>query len=68
MPNDESGELTDDLFFQVDPATLERQVARLQQVRAERSGREVTTALNDLRQAARQGRNVMPGVYEAVRA
>ncbi|MEE9199020.1 MAG: methylmalonyl-CoA mutase family protein [Dehalococcoidia bacterium] len=58
---EESGELSDDLFFEVDPTTSERQITRLRQVRAERSSREV-------RQAAQQGRNVMPSVYDAVRA
>jgi methylmalonyl-CoA mutase N-terminal domain/subunit len=65
---DESGELADDLFFQVDPAAVERQVARLRQVRAERSSREVSRALAEVRQAARQRRNIMPAVYDAVRA
>jgi len=65
---EESGELTDDLFFQVDPAIVERQITRLRQVRAERSGREVSRTLGELRQAAQQGRNIMPHVYDAVRA
>jgi methylmalonyl-CoA mutase N-terminal domain/subunit len=63
---EESGELTDDLFFQVDSATVERQITRLRQVRAERSGREVGRTLGELRQAAQQGRNIMPHVYDAV--
>ncbi|MFQ5873342.1 MAG: methylmalonyl-CoA mutase family protein, partial [Dehalococcoidia bacterium] len=65
---EESGELSDDLFFEVDPATLGRQITRLRQVRAERSSREVRQALAGVRQAAQQGRNVMPCVYDAVRA
>ncbi len=65
---EESGELSDDLFFQVDPATTERQVARLRQVRAERSGADVSRALSELKQAAKDGRNIMPSVTEAVTA
>ena len=63
---EESGELTDDLFFQVDPTTVERQVTRLQQVRAERNSGEVSRTLGELRQAARKGRNIVPHVYDAV--
>ncbi|MEK9163729.1 MAG: methylmalonyl-CoA mutase family protein [Chloroflexota bacterium] len=65
---EESGELSDDLFFQVDPATTERQVARLRQTRAERSGVDVSRALAELKQAAKNGRNIMPSVTEAVTA
>lgn len=65
---EESGELTDDLFFQVAPEVVERQIARLRQVRAERSGREVNRILGELRQAAQQNRNIVPHVFDAVRA
>jgi methylmalonyl-CoA mutase N-terminal domain/subunit len=65
---EESGELSDDLFFQVDPATTERQIARLRQVRAERSGADVSRALSELKQAAKNGRNIMPSVTDAVTA
>jgi len=65
---EERGELSDDLFFQVDPATTERQVARLRQVRAERSGADVSRALSELKQAAKDGRNIMPSVRDAVTA
>ena len=65
---EESDELDEDMLFQVDPAAVERQVARLRQVRADRSGREVKKALDDVRSAAKQGRNIMPAVSEAVRA
>jgi methylmalonyl-CoA mutase N-terminal domain/subunit len=65
---EESGELTDDLFFQVDPETVERQITRLRQVRAERGGREVSRTLGELRQAAQQGRNIVPHVYDAISA
>jgi methylmalonyl-CoA mutase N-terminal domain/subunit len=65
---EESGELSDELFFQVDPATTERQIARLRQVRAGRSGAEVSRALAELKQAAKNTRNIMPSVCEAVTA
>ncbi|MBI5292385.1 MAG: methylmalonyl-CoA mutase [Chloroflexi bacterium] len=65
---EESGELSDDLFFQVDPATTERQIARLRQVRAERRGADVSRALSELKQAAKNGRNIMPSVTDAVTA
>jgi methylmalonyl-CoA mutase N-terminal domain/subunit len=65
---DESGELADDLFFQVDPAAVERQITRLRQVRAERNGREVSRIFAELREAAQHRRNIMPHVYDAARA
>jgi methylmalonyl-CoA mutase N-terminal domain/subunit len=65
---EESGELAEDLFFQVDPSAAERQIARLRQVRVERSDRAVRRALGDLRQAAQRERNIMPAVNDAVRA
>jgi methylmalonyl-CoA mutase N-terminal domain/subunit len=65
---DEAGELSPDLFFQVDPEAAERQIARLNQVRAERDNRAVTRALSGLRQAALGKTNTMPHVAEAVRA
>ena len=65
---DEAGELSPDLFFQVDPEAAERQIARLNQVRAERDNRAVTRALSGLRQAALGKTNTMPHIAEAVRA
>nr|MBI2905154.1 methylmalonyl-CoA mutase [Chloroflexota bacterium] len=65
---EESGELSDDLFFQDDPATTERLNARLRQVRAERRGADVSRALSELKQAAKNGRNSMPSVTDAVTA
>jgi len=65
---EENGELGEDLFFEVDPAAVERQIARLSRVRAERNSAEVGRALKELKRAAEQGRNIMPHVYDAVRA
>ncbi len=65
---EESGELSPDLFFQVDPEVTERQIARLNQVRAQRDDRAVRSALSEVRHAAANGRNVMPAISEAVRA
>ena len=65
---EESDELSEEMSFQVDPEAVERQITRLKQVRAERSGRALKKALDDLRQAAEQERNIMPAVYDAVRA
>ena len=65
---EESDELTDELFFKVDPGTVERQINRLKMVRTKRSNRDVSRALNELRQAAQQKRNIMPCVYDAVSA
>jgi len=65
---EEAGTLSPDLFFQVDPEAAERQIARLNQVRAERDNRAVTRALSALRQAALGSTNTMPHIAEAVRA
>jgi len=45
-----------------------RQIARLREVRREREGRRVARLLKDLEGAARERRNVMPVLLEAVRA
>ncbi|SIS83355.1 (R)-ethylmalonyl-CoA mutase [Roseivivax lentus] len=52
----------------VDPAVEADQVARLDAWRAERDGDAVARALADLRQAAREGRNVMPASIAAAKA
>jgi len=46
----------------------EKQVARLNKVRAERNGAEVEKLLEGVRAAARDGKNVMPPVIAAVKA
>ncbi len=47
-------------FLAVDPEAEANQLARLRAWRAARDGQAVTTALADLAEAAREGRNVMP--------
>ena len=47
-------------FLAVDPEAEANQLARLQAWRTARDGQAVTTALADLAEAAREGRNVMP--------
>ncbi len=46
----------------------DKQVARLNKVRAERDGAQVERLLDGVRSAARDGRNVMPPVIAAVKA
>jgi methylmalonyl-CoA mutase, N-terminal domain len=53
--------------FVVGPDVLERQLARLQRVRAERDGHAVAAALNRLEAVARGSENTMPAIIEAVR-
>ena len=66
--DDESGELAGDLLFEVDPETPQTQIARLNEVRANRSSAAVSKALGRVREAARQEQNVMPSVSSAVTA
>src|SRR5438067_632041 len=56
-------------LYQHDPAVLEEQVRRLQEVRARRDGAAVGRALDALRSAARRpDQNLMPATVECVRA
>jgi methylmalonyl-CoA mutase N-terminal domain/subunit len=52
----------------VDKETQDRQRDRLAETKEERDEREVETALDGVRAAAREGENVMPAVIEAVKA
>jgi (2R)-ethylmalonyl-CoA mutase len=52
----------------VDPAVEQDQVARLQAWRAQRDAAAVAAALDDLRAAASEGRNIMPASIAAARA
>ena len=54
--------------FKVGPETLERQLARLAQVRRERDGEVVRESLAAVEAAAASGENSMPAILEAVRA
>lgn len=65
---EETGDLSPDLFFQVDPEAGERQIARLNQVRAERDNRALKSALSAVRRAAEGDDNTMPHIAEAVSA
>ncbi len=54
--------------LRVDPEVEDEQVARLQQIKAERDHEAVQQALNELDRAAREDRNLMEPVLAAVRA
>ena len=55
-------------LLKIDERVAEEQVARLKQVRAERSQAAVTAALDKVEAAARGTDNLMPPVLEAVKA
>jgi len=52
----------------IDESVRDRQVARLEQVRARRDRGRVARTLDQLKRAAERGENVMPATLEAVRA
>ena len=52
----------------IDPRAEEEQIARLRDFRAGRDAARVEAALRALAAAARDGRNVLPGIVDAVRA
>jgi methylmalonyl-CoA mutase N-terminal domain/subunit len=54
-------------ILEMDPAGYERQVARLNRVRAERDNAAVEKALRELEDAARGDVNLMPPIIEAVK-
>ncbi len=55
-------------IFQIDPAERDRQIARLQRVRATRDGGRVAAALANLERVARSSENTMPAILECVEA
>ena len=55
-------------ILQMDPQGYERQMSRLEQVRAERDAEQVQNTLTALRQAAEGEANMMPFILDAVRA
>jgi methylmalonyl-CoA mutase N-terminal domain/subunit len=61
------GELEIDLL-KIDPAIEESQRERLKSLRARRHDRAVTGALKSLQKTAREDRNLIPDILEAVRA
>ncbi len=54
--------------LQIDETVAQRQAARLRKLRAERSQDEVTRRLSALRRAAEGKENMMPFIFEAVKA
>jgi len=55
-------------ILQIDEAVAHRQAARLRQLRADRSTAEVDRRLTALRKASEGSDNLMPFIYEAVKA
>jgi methylmalonyl-CoA mutase N-terminal domain/subunit len=55
-------------ILQIDETVAHRQADRLRQLRAERSASEVEGRLNALRRAAEESENLMPFIYDAVKA
>ncbi len=64
-PLGEEGEVE---LHKYDPRTAEEQIKVLREVKRTRNNREVLQRLKDLEVAARQGKNVMPYLVEAVKA
>ncbi len=62
-----SGEQPIDLL-KMDPATSQRQVERIKEVRLSRNQSKVAEALQDLRKAAQSDDNLMPPILTAVKA
>lgn len=54
--------------FRVDPSVRERQIAKLQRLRALRDAAEVEASLDQLRDDALSGRNIVPATIRAVKA
>jgi methylmalonyl-CoA mutase N-terminal domain/subunit len=55
-------------ILHIDESVLARQAGRLRQLRADRSNDEVARRLSSLRNAAAGAENLMPHIYEAVKA
>jgi methylmalonyl-CoA mutase N-terminal domain/subunit len=53
--------------FEVDPETRTRQIRRLNRIKDERDQRKVEGALDALKKAAVEGKNLMPYILDAVR-
>ena len=66
--NDYVGEEKPLEILQIDETVAQRQAARLKKLRAERSQDEVNRRLAGLRKAAAGSENLMPYLYEAVKA
>jgi len=55
-------------ILRIAPETEKRQIERLRKVRTERNGKKVKKALEKLRKAAEGQENLMPYIFEAVKA
>jgi len=55
-------------ILRIAPEAEKRQIERLRKVRAERNGKKVKEALEKLRKAAESQENLMPYIFEAVKA
>jgi len=54
-------------ILKVDPALEEKQKQALRQLREQRDNRAVANALKELKKAAKEGKNIVPYVFEAVK-
>ena len=61
-------EVTTPAIHQIDPDGARRQIARVRQVRAERSSEAWSGAMDELERVARDDGNLMPAILVAVRA
>jgi methylmalonyl-CoA mutase N-terminal domain/subunit len=55
-------------LFELDPASEERQIAKLAQLKAERDADRVSVLLEQVREAARGDANLVPPILDAVKA
>ncbi len=55
-------------LHEYNPEVAEAQIKSLREIKLHRNNREVVRCLNDLKVAAKQGKNVMPYLLEAVKA
>ena len=55
-------------LYEMDPEVSKRQIERLQQVKTERDNKQVESTLEELRQAANGGENIMLPLIYAVKA
>jgi len=63
-----TGEKTETEFQSIDQEQIDRQMKRLERVKASRSEQEVRKTLKNLRQAVKEDANLMPPIIEAVNA
>lgn len=55
-------------ILKVDPSVEERQITTLRKLKVERDNNAVRGTLKDLKEAAKDGKNIVPYVFDAVRA